>query len=148
MYAFGKVFKQAEIFTFSTSLNRITRQVKQKDFEEVRQAIVADNAGLGGGTKIGEALMALTEDYGHLLGKTRTRVIVVSDGWDQGDPGLICKSMERLRSKTDKIIWLNPLAGYGGYRPDTGAMKAALPYIDVFAPVHNVETLGKIARWI
>lgn len=148
MYAFCKSFKRTEVFTFNTSLNRITAQIKQSSFEDVKQVIAADKTVFGGGTKIGEAIKSLMANYGHKLDKARSRVMVVSDGWDQGDPDLIRQSMERLRHKTDRIIWLNPLAGYAGYRPETEGMKAALPYIDVFAPVHNVETLGKMVRWI
>ncbi len=148
MYAFRKAFKQTEVFIFNTSLKRVTLQISQSNFEDVKHVIAADKAAMGGGTKIGEAIKSLMEDYGHKLGKTQTWVIVVSDGWDQGDTDLIRLSMERLRSKTGKIIWLNPLAGYDGYRPETGGMKAAFPYIDVFFPVHNVETLGNMVRWI
>lgn len=143
MFAFCRVYKRTEVFTFSTSLNRITPQVNQSNFENVRQAIAAD-----GGTRIGEALKSLMDDYGHRMSRGRTRVVVVSDGWDQGESDLIGQAMGRLRGRTNKIIWLNPLAGHLGYRPETAGMKAALPFVDVLAAVHNIESLKKISKWL
>ena len=79
---------------------------------------------------------------------SKTIVIIVSDGWDTGNIDLIKKSMEFIYAKSKKVIWLNPLAGFENYKPDVSGMKAAMPFIDVFAPVHNAESLKRLGKWL
>jgi uncharacterized protein len=75
-------------------------------------------------------------------------VIILSDGWDTGNVELLKQSMHHIHTKAKKLIWLNPLAGYTAYRPDAAGMKAAMPFIDVFAPVYNLDSLRRIVKWI
>ena len=75
-------------------------------------------------------------------------MIVLSDGWDTGAIPVLEQSMEVIHNRSKKVIWLNPLAGYTSYRPEVAGMKAAMPYVDVFAPVHNAESLKKLVRWL
>ncbi|WP_153797222.1 vWA domain-containing protein [Foetidibacter luteolus] len=148
MYAFQQVYKRVETFAFSTGLQRITTLLKQRDFATAMQWVQGQNQGWGGGTKIGESLHRFTEDYaGQLLDK-RTIVIIMSDGWDTGDIPVLQHSMETIRNKCRKIIWLNPLAGYHAYSPGVAGMKAALPYVHVFAPAHNAESLRRLGQWL
>ena len=79
---------------------------------------------------------------------SKTIVIILSDGWDTGNMDILKKSMEFIQARSKKIIWLNPLAGYSSYRPDVAGMQTAMPFIDVFAPVHNAESLRKLGRWL
>src|SRR5437773_5208709 len=148
MYAFQQVFRRMETFVFSTSLKRITSQLKQKNFNEAMNLLSSENSGWCGGTRIGDALNVFTNDYGKKMLGSKTIVIIVSDGWDTGNIDLIKKSMEFIYAKSKKVIWLNPLAGFEDYKPHVSGMKAAMPFIDVFAPVHNAECLKRLGKWL
>ena len=148
MYAFQQVYRRMETFVFSTSLKKITSLLKQKNFSEAMQLLSNEKNGWSGGTRIGESLDAFVIEYGKKLIDSKTIVIILSDGWDTGNIELIKNNMEFIHTKAKKLIWLNPLAGFEDYKPHVSAMKAALPFIDVFAPVHNVESLKKLGRWL
>ena len=98
-----------------------------------------------GGTRIGEALKTFNYDWGRRVRHGRPIVLVISDGWDQGDPLLLSKEMGRLHRSCDRLIWLNPLLGSAQYEPLTRGMQAALPHIDDFLPVHNLASLEDLA---
>jgi uncharacterized protein with von Willebrand factor type A (vWA) domain len=148
MYAFQQVFRRMETFVFSTSLKRITLLLKQKNFDEAIHLLSSENSGWSGGTRIGEALDIFANDYGKKMLGSKTIVVILSDGWDTGNIDLIKKSMEFIYTKSKKVIWLNPLAGFEDYKPDVSGMKAAMPFIDVFAPVHNAESLKRLGKWL
>ncbi len=148
MYAFQQVYSKTETFVFSTSLQRITNTIRQKNFDEAIQSLNEANKGWGGGTEIGASLHLFVDLFGTALINKKTIVVVLSDGWDRGQIELLEASMQYLHSKAKKIIWLNPLAGYALYQPDTEGMRAAMPYIDVFAPVHNADSLRQLAKWL
>lgn len=148
MYAFQQVYRRMETFVFSTSLKRITSLLKQKNFHEAMQQLSHENNGWSGGTRIGESLDVFVKEYGKKMIDSKTFVIILSDGWDTGNIDLIKKNMEFIHSKSKKLIWLNPLAGFEDYKPHVAAMKAALPFIDVFAPAHNAESLRRLGRWL
>jgi len=148
MYAFQHVYSRLETFIFSTSLKRITPVLKQKNFHETLELLNTENDGWSGGTRIGESLNTFVKEYGGKFADPKTIVIILSDGWDTGNIDMLKKNMKIIHAKTKKVIWLNPLAGYISYRPDAAGMKAAMPYIDVFAPVYNIESLRKLTKWI
>lgn len=148
MYAFQQVYQRMETFTFSTSLQRITPLLKQMHFEEALEMLSLENEGWNSGTRIGESLYTFVNDYSHKLIDSKTIVIILSDGWDTGNIELLKQSMHLIHTKAKKVIWLNPLAGYNAYRPEVAGMKAAMPFIDVFAPVYNVDSLRRLAKWI
>ncbi len=147
MFAFQRVFGKIETFAFSTSLENITHLLQQHDFTTALGLLGNRNNSWSGGTKIGESLNDLVKKYSRLLNK-RTIVVIFSDGWDTGDILLLERSMETIHRRSKKVIWLNPLAGYASYSPDVAGMQAALPFVDVFAPVHNLESLRKLGRWL
>jgi uncharacterized protein with von Willebrand factor type A (vWA) domain len=146
IYAFQQVYNRMETFVFSTSLTRITPLLKQKNFREALHLLGSENSGWAGGTRIGESLDAFVKDYTKKMVDSKTIVIILSDGWDTGNIDTLKKNMEHIHNKSKKLIWLNPLAGYSAYRPDVAGMKAAMPYIDAFAPVHNAESLRRLVR--
>ncbi len=146
MYAFQQVYNRIDTFVFSTTLKRITPELQQKNFREALRLLGSEKSGWAGGTRIGESLNEFVRDYAKKLVDSKTIVIILSDGWDTGDIVTLKKSMEYIHNKSKKIIWLNPLAGYSVYRPDVAGMKTAMPYIDVFAPVHNVESLRLLGK--
>jgi uncharacterized protein len=148
MYAFQQVYSKTETFSFSTSLQRITQVIRKKNFEEAIESLNTANKGWGDGTQIGESLHRFVEDFAPSLLNKKTIVIILSDGWDSGNVSLLDSSMGYMRSKAKKIIWLNPLAGYEHYKPDTAAMKTAMPYVDVLASAHNADSLKKLVKWL
>ena len=101
-----------------------------------------------GGTRIGACLAEFAGQYDQTLIDRHTTVVIVSDGLDQGDAALLRDAMHKLRSRVGNIIWLNPLLGDARYRPETDAMRAALPFVDHFAPAHNLEALEQLMRLV
>jgi uncharacterized protein with von Willebrand factor type A (vWA) domain len=78
----------------------------------------------------------------------RTAVIIVSDGYDTGPPELLAAEMRQLRRRCRRIVWLNPLLGWKDYAPEARGMKAALPFVDIFAPAHNLESLAALEPYL
>ena len=148
LYAFQQVYKRMETFVFSTSLTRITTLLKQKSYNEVLLTLGAENSGWSGGTRIGESLDAFVKEYGNRLLGSGTIVIILSDGWNAGNTEQLEKNMEIIHVRSKKVIWLNPLAGYSSYSPDTAGMRAALPFVDVFASAYNAESLRRLGKWL
>ncbi len=148
LYAFQQVYQRMETFTFSTSLQRITPLLRQKHFGEALELLSVENEGWNSGTRIGESLNTFVTDYSNKLIDSRTIVIILSDGWDTGNIEMLKQSMHQIHIKAKKVIWLNPLAGYNNYRPEVAGMKAAMPFVDIFAPVYNLASLRRLAKWI
>ncbi|GAB3179086.1 vWA domain-containing protein [Telluribacter humicola] len=147
LYAFQSVFRRIETFVFSTQLHHVTADLKQQSFQEALRELSEHTAGWSGGTRIGPSLWTFANDYGRLLNR-ETLVIILSDGWDTGDPNVLAEAMQRIQQKSCKVIWLNPLAGNPTYQPRTAAMQAVLPYVDVFASAHNIESLKALGKWL
>lgn len=148
IYAFQNAYRRIETFVFGTELHRVTRQLKQSDYRTALDKLAEEVTGWSGGTRIGESLQQFLQQYGGKLLNRQTIVLIVSDGWDTGDAELLAESMRLVQSKTAKIIWLNPLAGNPKYSPEVKGMQAAMPYIDVFASAHNVESLRQVAKYL
>ncbi len=148
IYAFQHAYRRIETFVFSTQLHRVTEQLRSGEFRDALQELSQTVPGWSGGTRIGESLNEFCESYGGKLLNSQTIVLILSDGWDTGNPELLSDSMRAIHRKAAKVIWLNPLAGYADYKPTTQGMEVAMPYIDIFASAHNVDSLRKIARWL
>ena len=99
-----------------------------------------------GGTRIGEAIKAFNYRWARRTLRGGAVALVISDGWDRGDPELLSQEMARLQRSCHRLIWLNPLLGSPDYQPLTRGMQAALPYIDDFLPAHNLHSLQELAR--
>jgi uncharacterized protein with von Willebrand factor type A (vWA) domain len=91
-------------------------------------------------------LAQLNQEHGERVLRGNPFVIVLSDGWDVGEPDLLHQELQTLRRRARKLIWLTPLLGMEGYQPLTKGIQAALPVIDVFAPAHNLDSLLDIER--
>ena len=148
MYAFQQVNREMETFSFGTALKRLTPFLRGKNFVEALRLLSAENSDWMGGTRIGESLNTFVTKYSKDCLDSRTIVIILSDGWDVGDQGILERSMRLLHKKAKKIIWLNPLAGYESYRTEVAGMQTAIPYIDVFASAHNVDSLRRLGKWL
>jgi len=139
-------FKSIETFVFSTHLFRVTQQLKNNPYQEALKELSLNVDEWCGGTKIGESLSTFLSEYHYLVDK-KTLVMVVSDGWDVGNTELLSKSMKKIKNKAGKTIWLNPLAGNADFKPEVKGMAAALPYVDVLHPCHNLESLKTLTRY-
>jgi len=148
MYAFQQVYGRMETFTFGTCLRRITTFLKERNFREALQLLGAEKNNWDGGTRIGESLDSFVKVYSKKMLDTRTIVIILSDGWDKGDMHVLKTNMRLIQARSKKIVWLNPLAGFSSFRPDVAGMQTAMPYIDVFAPAHNAESLRRLGKWL
>jgi hypothetical protein len=145
MYAISNNLDRVETFVFSTRLTRITRQLQHRDIDQAldeASSVVEDWAG---GTRIGEVLRTFNYDWARRVLGQGAIVMIISDGWDRGDPELLAKEMDRLRRSCHRLIWLNPLLGSPRYEPLTRGIQAALPYVDDFLPVHNLISLEQLA---
>ncbi len=147
MYAFQSVYQQIETFVFSTQLYRVTEQLKEANFEETLHKLSEEVPGWSGGTRIGESLQTFTEKFAGQYLDGRTIVLIMSDGWDTGNLDALRESMRVLHQKATKVIWLNPLAGNPNFEPTVEGMQTALPYIDVFASAHSVDSLREVVQF-
>ncbi len=135
-----------EVFVFATRLTRITRELERRDVDLALRSASSRIADWGGGTRIGESLKKFNFDWARRLLGRGAWVIVLSDGWDRGDRDLLAREMARLRRSCSRLIWLNPLLGSAGYQPVAGGIRAVLPYVDDFLPVHNLRSLEQLAE--
>src|SRR5215470_4051586 len=144
LYAMQNNLGRMETFVFSTRLHRITDELQHASYRGAL-ARLGDVRDWSGGTKIGESLRAFNVGWPKLLDRD-TVVIVLSDGWDTGDPAILAEALRTMRRRAGKIIWLNPLLGSPDYQPLTQGMQAALPEVDAFLPAHNLESFRALAR--
>ena len=145
-HALERRFPSARTFLFSTGLVNVTRTLRAKPLDGALRAVAEIPAGWSGGTKIGESLRDFHRRYGADAARRDTVLIVMSDGWDTGDPAILAAELSALKRRVRKIVWLNPLLGLKDYQPVTRGMAAALPYIDIFAPAHSLESLLELER--
>lgn len=147
IYGFQSAYRHIETFVFSTALYHITEELRSSNIKLAMQRLSQRVDQWSGGTKIGKALHEFVESYQRYIDKD-TVVIIMSDGWDTGDLDILDEAMAYMHKHAEKVIWLNPLAGNPNYEPETGGMATAVPYIDILASVHNIESLRKLARSI
>jgi uncharacterized protein with von Willebrand factor type A (vWA) domain len=145
-YALQRHFKRVDTFLFSTQLIEVTGLLRGRRPTEALESLARQATGWSGGTKIGESLRDFLRHYGSRILSHDTVFIVLSDGWDTGPPEALAAQLESIRRRVRKVIWLNPLLGLPEYQPVTQGMSAALPYIDLFAPAHNLESLLALER--
>jgi len=134
-----------EAFVFATQLTRITRQLHTRDVDVALSGVGKTVSDWSGGTRIGEALRTFNRVWGQRVLGQGAVAILISDGLDRGDAGLLAREMAHLRRTAYRLIWLNPLLGSPGYEPLTYGMMAALPHVHDFLPVHNLASLESLA---
>lgn len=134
-------FKQIEAFAFSTKLMRITDYISDRDLAVSLMMVSQYVTHWSSGTKIGDCLKTFNEDYAkrHLNGNTIT--LVLSDGLDTGEPEVLADAIQKIKLRSKKLVWLNPLKGMRGYEPIQEGMKTALPTLDHFGAAHNFASL-------
>jgi uncharacterized protein with von Willebrand factor type A (vWA) domain len=137
---------RTESFVFGTRLTRVTRLLRDRDRDRALARVADSVNDWAGGTRIGESFRTFNQKWARRSLRTSGVVIVVSDGWDRGDPALVASETARLRRNCHRLVWLNPLAGTPGYQPLAGGMRAAYPYIDDFLPAGTVASLERLGE--
>lgn len=139
---------QVEVFTLGTRCTRITRQLRTHDPDAALAAAATAVADWSGGTRLGEGLRAFNDTWG-MRGMARGAVVVVlSDGWDRGDPAVLGEQVARLQRAAHRLIWVNPLKATPGFAPVARGMAAALPHVDELVEGHSLRSLEALAEVI
>ena len=134
-----------EVFAVGTRLTRLTRELTTHDADAALEQAAAVVVDWDGGTRLGEGLRAFNDGWG-VRGVARGAVVVVlSDGWDRGDPAQLGEEMARLHRVAHRIVWVNPLAASDGFTPTAAGMAAALPHVDELIAGHSVAALEELA---
>jgi hypothetical protein len=145
-YALQERLQRVHTFLFSTDVVEISDLLRTRYLPDALRRLSQRAAGWSGGTRIGGSLRQFNENRGRKLLSRDTIFIILSDGWDTGEPELLASQLRTTKRRVQKILWLNPLLGLKDYQPITRGMAAALPYVDVFAPAHNLESLLALER--
>ncbi len=141
-------FREAEAFVFHSRLAHVSPSLRDRDVTRAVEKLALMAQGIGGGTRIGESLATFNRWHARRVINSRTALMIVSDGYDTGEPLQLAEEMRRLRRRCRKIIWLNPLIGWRDYTPQARGMQAALPYVDLFAPAHNLQSLAALEPYL
>jgi len=141
-------FREAEAFVFHTRLAHVSASLRDRDVTRAVDKLALMAQGIGGGTRIGDCLAAFNRWHARRVINSRTAVMIVSDGYDTGAPERLGEEMRRLRRRCRRIVWLNPLIGWRDYSPQARGMQAALPYVDLFAPAHSLESLAALEPYL
>jgi uncharacterized protein with von Willebrand factor type A (vWA) domain len=136
--------RRVEAFAFGTRLTRITHELNGRDPDRALERATAAVSDMSGGTRIGEALSTLNRVHGRRLGRGSV-VVILSDGWDRGDPEQLRAEMARLRRAAFQLVWLNPLAAHPDYEPLTRGMQAAVPHTDRLLAGNSIASLQQLA---
>lgn len=135
-----------EAFVFATRLTRITRELQRRSPAEAIHRVADAVHDWSGGTRIGETLATFNREWARRVTSGGPIAVIVSDGWDRGDPELLATEMARLSRSVHRVVWLNPLASRPGFAPETRGMRAALPYVDDFLAAGRLIDLASVVR--
>jgi uncharacterized protein len=136
--------RRVEAFAFGTRLTRITNELAGRDHDRALERATAAVADFSGGTRIGSALAELNRSHGRRLGRGAV-IVILSDGWDRGDPAVLEAEMARLRRSAHRLVWLNPLAAHPDFEPLTRGMRAAVPHTDELLAGNSLASLEELA---
>jgi uncharacterized protein with von Willebrand factor type A (vWA) domain len=141
-------FREAEAFLFHTRLAHVSDAMKDKDAARALDRLSIMAQGTGGGTKIGESLQTFNRWHAARVIHSRTVVMIVSDGYETGDAALLGREMAALGRRCRRIVWLNPMMAWEGYTPVAAGIKAALPYVDLYAPANTLKSLTALEPYL
>ena len=139
---------KAEAFVFATRLTRLTRALRSRSPERAIQRAAAAAPDWSSGTRIGDALKEFNDRHGRRGMARGALLVILSDGWERGDPALVAREMERLSRLAHRIVWVNPRASAEGFSPRAGGMAAALPYCDALVSGHSLDALDEVIEAI
>ncbi len=135
-----------EVFVFGTRLTRITRELRVRSPDAALHRVADKVVDWSGGTRIGESLHTLNRRWVRRTIRSGAVVLLVSDGWERGDPAVLAREMATLRRSCHRLLWLDPLASRPGFEPATAGLRAALPHVDALVPCGTVGSLEDLAR--
>jgi uncharacterized protein with von Willebrand factor type A (vWA) domain len=141
-------FREAEAFLFHTRLAHVSDAMKEKNAARALDRLSMMAQGAGGGTRIGECLQTFNRWHAARVINSRSCVMIVSDGYETGDAALLGREMAALAKRCRRIVWLNPMMGWEGYAPEAAGIKAALPYVDLYAPAHTLKSLTELEPYL
>ncbi|MCU0514075.1 MAG: VWA domain-containing protein [Anaerolineae bacterium] len=144
MHTLAQHLYQVESFVFSTQLSRITHPIRQTSVDVALRDVGTSVQHWGAGTRTGEALHSFNYQWARRVLGRGAIVLLITDGWDRGEPALLHQEMQRLQRQCFRLIWLNPLLGSAAYEPLTRGAQAMLPFVDAFLPVHNLASLAHL----
>jgi uncharacterized protein with von Willebrand factor type A (vWA) domain len=140
--------QKVEAFALGTRLTRITRELTSRDPDVALTAAAHRVTDWSGGTRLGDGLREFNDQWG-VRGLARNSIVVIlSDGWDRGDPDELAEQMQRLHRVTHRLVWVNPLKVTPGYAPLARGMAAALPHIDRFVEGHSIAAMEELTKVI
>jgi uncharacterized protein len=145
VHAISRRRPRVEAFLFSTRLTRVTRQLRSERLDDAVTAVTRAVPDWSGGTRIGSVLRELHQLWSRRVLRGSSIVLIVSDGWDRGDPAELREEMARLNRSCRRVVWLNPLIGTPDYAPLTRGLQAALPFVDDFLPARSLGNLADLA---
>lgn len=134
-----------EVFVFGTRLTRITRQLRTRSPDAALRRVAEKVVDWSGGTRIGESLRELNRRWVRRTVRSGAIVLLVSDGWERGDPAVLAREMGTLRRSCHRLLWIDPLAARPGFEPTTVGLEAALPFVDELVPAASVASLEELA---
>ena len=146
LHAISAGNRRVETFLFGTRLTRITRELTYRDIDQAVLRVEDRVSDWGGGTRIGPCLKAFNFDWSRRVLANRATVLLITDGLDRDDGGLLAAEMARLKRSTRELIWLNPLLRYAEFEAKPAGVRAMRPYVDRFLPVHNIDTLTALGK--
>jgi uncharacterized protein with von Willebrand factor type A (vWA) domain len=141
-------FREAEAFLFHTRLAYVSDAMKETDASRALDRLSIMAQGAGGGTRIGESLQTFNRWHAARVLHSRSCVMIVSDGYETGDAGLLGREMAALAKRCRRIVWLNPMMAWEGYAPEAAGIKAALPHIDLYAPANTLKSLTALEPYL
>jgi uncharacterized protein with von Willebrand factor type A (vWA) domain len=146
LYGLANSGTRVEAFVFATRLTRVTRELVRSRGADAIAAVAREVRDWGGGTRIGDALRSFNTRWARRVMRNGPIVVLVSDGWDRGDPDVLSRELARIRRSCRRVIWLNPLLGSPRYEPLSRGMQAALRHVDDFLPVHNLASIDQLVK--
>jgi uncharacterized protein with von Willebrand factor type A (vWA) domain len=144
-HALGHRHRRGEVFVFSTTLTRVTHELGARTINEAATDVARSAPHWSGGTRIGDALRQFHQQWARRALRGGPVVLLISDGWDRGDPSTLREQIQRLQRSCHRLIWLNPLLGTLDYAPLTRGLQAALPFVDDFLPARTLSNLAELA---
>jgi hypothetical protein len=137
---------RVSVFLFGTRLTNVTRELQRRDVDEALAKVSAAVKDWSGGTRIGAALREFNFRWARRVLTQGAHVLLMSDGLDREDPEFLVAEIARLRRAARRIVWLNPLLRFSGFQAKAQGIKAIMPYVDEFRPVHSLDNLADLAR--
>jgi uncharacterized protein len=148
LHAVAQTFRESEAYLFHTRLAHVSSALRERRPQQALDRLSLMAQGVGGGTRIGDCLAEFNRAHAKRVIHARTCVMIVSDGYDTGDPERLAAEMRALSRRCRRIVWLNPLTGRPGFVPIARGMRAALPFVDLFAPAHDLASLAALEPYL